>query len=62
MSQAVKLKEQPADVARQAALETEKQEKAGKEAFRDKTFADLTNKEKDDLLKQLAIAAGLVLE
>jgi hypothetical protein len=36
--------------------------KAMKSAFKGKTFASLTSEEKDDLLKALAIRAGIIEE
>jgi hypothetical protein len=62
MSRTVKLKEQPAEVARQESLAARRERRAKRDEFKDKTFADLTNKQKDDLLKQLAIAAGIISE
>jgi len=40
----------------------EREEKQAREALEGKVFADLTPAEKDDLLKRLAIRAGLVEE
>lgn len=47
------------------AAKTEKRERSKKQirgAFKEKVFANLTPEEKDDLLKGLAVLAGLVEE
>jgi len=62
MKSVVRLKDASAEVevrAQRKAKDTEKKEKKEKKA---RVFADLSNKEKDDLLKELAIRAGLVTE
>ena len=70
MADAVKLKELPSEMEhrtqrRQTFRKRRTQRDAGtaaKAAFEGKAFADLTGGEKDDLLKALAIMAGLVEE
>jgi hypothetical protein len=61
MTEMRKLKDDESKVARREARQKQKQvrEAAGP---MDKVFADLSNAEKDELLKRLAILAGLVEE
>lgn len=66
MARAVKLREQPTEVA----ANEERRKRSGrrdnaealKEGFKGKKFSDLSKNEKDELLKALAVAAGLILE
>lgn len=70
MADAIRMKEQVSETGRRAearvgaakrrARHTATQD--AKAAFEGKVFSDLTAEEKDDLLKRLAIMAGLVEE
>lgn len=40
----------------------ERARRTGPEAFKGKVFSDLTGTEKDDLLKSLAVSAGILTE
>jgi hypothetical protein len=67
MASAVKLRETPEYVAGQGVNEAKRKVKAKvkvqvKTSLEGKTFDELTGPEKDDLLKALAIQAGLIEE
>ena len=49
------------DARRESVRRGKRRAEAGS-GFREKTFADLTGDEKDDLLKALAIKTGLIAE
>jgi len=66
MAEIVKANDLPEKAAYKAKVNKRRAAKAKlettKQGFAEKVFADLTNQEKDDLLKALAISAGIIEE
>lgn len=66
MAKAIKLRDRPQESERRDKIKdkTRRAERLREEidGFRDKTFESLSDKEKDDLLRVLAIKAGVLKE